>query len=67
MNQKALNALVGAIFAVVALAHILRVVMGWSVVIGTWTVPMWVSWAAFVVAGGLSCIALSFVMRREVH
>ena len=58
MDQKTFTLLAGVIFAVVALLHLLRVYMGWSVVIGDWTVPMWVSWIAFVVAGGLSYFGL---------
>src|SRR5262249_47692669 len=56
----------GVIFAVVALAHLLRIVMGWPVVVGDWAVPMWVSWVGFVVAGGLCYVATSLAMRRFV-
>lgn len=34
----------GAIFAVVGLLHLLRVVNIWPVQLGPWSVPMWVSW-----------------------
>jgi hypothetical protein len=34
----------GAVFAVVAALHLLRVVNGWNFVIGPWDLPMWVSW-----------------------
>ena len=54
MDQKTFTLLAGVIFAVVALLHLLRISMGWPVVIDDWTVPMWVSWIALVVAGGLS-------------
>jgi hypothetical protein len=64
MDQKTFTLVAGAIFAVVALLHILRILMGWPAVIDGWTVPMWVSWIAFVVAGGLSCFALNLAMRR---
>lgn len=43
----------GAIFGLIALLHILRVVLDWSAQIGTWTVPFWVSWIAIFVSGGL--------------
>jgi len=64
MDQKTFTLIAGVIFAVVALLHLLRVYMAWPVMIGGWTVPMWVSWIGFVVAGGLSYFALSFAMRR---
>ena len=54
MDQKTFTLLAGVIFAIVAFIHLLRIYMGWPVVIGDWTVPMWVSWVALVVAGGLS-------------
>ena len=62
MDKKTFTLLAGVIFAIVALLHLLRIYMGWPVVIGNWTVPMWVSWIGFVVAAGLSYFA--FAMRR---
>ena len=44
MTEKAFSAIAAVIFALVALLHLLRLVMGWSIVIDSWTVPMWVSW-----------------------
>ena len=38
------------IFAVVAIAHIVRLVKGWNVAIGPYNVSMNVSWVALVVA-----------------
>ena len=55
MDQKQFSLVAGAIFAVVAAVHLLRVYMGWPVVIGNWDVPMWLSWIGLIVAGGLSC------------
>ncbi len=42
MTEKTFATIAAAIFALVALLHLLRLVMGWSVVIDSWTVPMWV-------------------------
>jgi len=64
MDQKTFTLLAGVIFVIVALLHLLRIYMGWPVVIGDWTVPMSVSWIALVVAGGLSYFALSLTRRR---
>jgi hypothetical protein len=33
--------------------------MDWPVAIGGWNAPMWISWIAVVVAGGLSYFALT--------
>ena len=54
MTEKTFATIAAVIFALVALLHLLRLVMGWSVVIDSWTVPMWVSWVGLVVAGGLT-------------
>lgn len=64
MDQKTFNQIAGLIFAVVALLHLLRAYMGWQIVIGDWTVPMWLSWIAFVVTGGLAYFGLSLALRR---
>jgi hypothetical protein len=31
----------GVIFAVVALFHLVRIFMEWTVIIGDWSIPMW--------------------------
>jgi hypothetical protein len=37
--------------------------MDWSVIIGDWSIPMWVSWVALIVAGGLSLVGLRLSQR----
>jgi hypothetical protein len=64
MNQKTFSAVAGLIFAVVALFHLLRIYMGWSAVIGSWTVPMWLSWIGLVVAGSLSYFGMRLATRN---
>lgn len=54
MNQKLFSLVAGSIFLVVALAHALRLVFGWHVVLQGWTVPLWVSWIALVISGFLA-------------
>jgi len=43
---------------VVALFHLVRIYMSWPVMIGDWSVPMWVSWIGLVIAGGLAFFGL---------
>lgn len=40
--------------ALIAIAHLLRVLAGWTIVINATALPMWPSIVAFVVAGWLS-------------
>jgi hypothetical protein len=49
-----------AIFTVVAVLHILRMLYGWEVVINGMNVPMWVSVLAAIITGGLA-----FALWRE--
>jgi len=63
MDQKTFSAVAGVIFASVALLHLSRIYMGWPAVIGSWAVPMWVSWIGLVVAGGLSYFGLRLAAR----
>jgi hypothetical protein len=63
MDQKTFTAIASAIFAAVALVQVLRIYFGWPVVIGTWSVPMWISWIAVVVDGGMSYFGMSLARR----
>lgn len=63
MTERTFATIAAVIFALVALLHLLRLVLGWSVVIDSWTVPMWVSGLGFVVAGTLSYYAARLAMH----
>lgn len=54
MKQKTFSLVAGLIFLVMAILHILRLTIGWHVVIADWIIPMWVSWIALPIAGFLS-------------
>jgi len=53
----------GVIFAVVALFHLVRILTEWTVIIGDWSIPMWVSWIGLVVAGALALLGLRLSER----
>jgi hypothetical protein len=63
MEAKTFFLVAGVIFGVVALFHLVRIIMDWSVTIGDWSIPMWVSWVALIVAGGLSLVGLRLSQR----
>lgn len=46
------------IFAVMALAHAYRLFTHFQIIVGSHTIPEWVSIAALVVTGGLSLLLL---------
>jgi hypothetical protein len=51
--------LAGVIFGVVAILQLWRALAGWPVTIGQTAIPVWASWVAFVIAGGLAWIGIS--------
>ncbi len=59
MNQKTLTRITGIIFAVIGVLHLLRAVFGWQAVIGSVTIPMWLSWVALAVAAYLAYSAFT--------
>jgi hypothetical protein len=52
----------GIVFAVVAIIQAFRAISDWPVQVGPIAVPVWFSWVAVLVAGGLSVWA--FRSRR---
>ena len=62
MNQKTFTLTTGVVFSIIAVLHILRVLFGWEAVIGSWTVPLWISWVAIAASGYLAYTA--FKLRR---
>jgi hypothetical protein len=63
MNTKAYLIVSTFIFAVVAVMHLLRLVMGWSVVLGMTSVPLWVSMLAVLISASVAIWGLSLVRR----
>jgi hypothetical protein len=47
-------AISGSIFAIVAFAHLIRIIDGWEVVVNGQAVPMTISYLAFVATGLLA-------------
>ena len=58
MNQRTYFVISGVIFGGVALLHLLRLINHWEVILGPWTMPLWLSWLGLFLAGGLSVWAL---------
>jgi hypothetical protein len=63
MDRKTFFIVAGIIFVLVALVHLARIYMDWPVVIGDWSVPIWVSWIGLVIAGGLAIFGLRLAAR----
>jgi hypothetical protein len=54
MSQRTFALVAGLVFSVVAAAHLARLILGWSVILNGWIIPMWVSVIALVVSGSLA-------------
>ena len=63
MSRKAYFLVAASIFSLVCLLHLARIVFGWSLVIGNWSVPMWLSWVGLVVAGALAYFGFSLAAK----
>jgi hypothetical protein len=59
MSKDTFRMTAGIIFALVALLHTLRLLLGWEAVIGGWAVPMWFSGLALPLAGYLAYTAFT--------
>lgn len=51
-----------AVFTVVAVVHLIRLFLGWEVIVVGFVVPVWWSGLGLVVAGGLA-----LMVWREAH
>jgi hypothetical protein len=59
MTADNFSRLAAVIFAVVALAHLVRAVSGWPITLGDISLPVWASWVAFIVAAMLAWLGLT--------
>ena len=58
--MKPFTTLAVVVFTMVAVLHLLRIFMGWEVVVGGTVIPMWASYLGLIIAGGLA-----FLLWRE--
>jgi hypothetical protein len=63
MPRRAYLLVTAVIFSLVALLHLARIGFGWSAVLAGWSVPMWLSWIALVVAGVLAYSGFSLAAQ----
>ena len=63
MSWKTFSLVVGLIFLLVAVMHGLRLALRWEAVVNGWSVPMWVSALALLIAAYLAFEGLMFGRR----
>ncbi len=54
IKEKTYFGIIGIIFLIIAILHLLRIIFNWDAQISAFNVPMWLSWIALVIAGYLS-------------
>ena len=62
-SERTLLMIAGIIFLVVSLAHLVRLLFNVSVAFGGLELPLWISWAGFLLAGYLAYSSFSFARR----
>jgi hypothetical protein len=65
MKTKTYLLISGVIFSVVFLGHLLRIVFGWPLIIGTYDVPMAISWMGMFLTAGLVVWVIVMLTREE--
>lgn len=63
MKTKAYLMVSTVIFAIVAVAHLIRFMMGWPAILGTWDVPLSASLVAVLVSASVAIWGIA-LMRR---
>jgi hypothetical protein len=63
MTEKNYLLISAAIFAIVALLHLIRLFAHWSIQVGTMTFPFWGSWLALILTVALSIWAFRLVFQ----
>lgn len=48
------TAIAAAVFAIISLMHLLRIILCWEVTVNSVVIPQWLSIIGFIIAGGLS-------------
>jgi hypothetical protein len=63
MKTKAYLIVSTVIFSLVAVIHLMRFALGWSVQLGTWNVPLWMSLLAVLVSASVAIWGLTLARR----
>ena len=60
--MKPFTTIAVVVFTLVSVLHLLRIAMGWEVLIGGVAVPIWASYLGLIISGGLA-----FMLWRELR
>lgn len=63
MTDRIYHKIVSYIFLVIAAVHLIRALDGWEAVINGVSIPLWVSWAAVLIALYLALRGFSYAKK----
>lgn len=63
MNSKQYLQITSVIFIAISLLHGLRLYRGWEAVIADWSMPIWLSWLALVIAAFLAISGIKLAKK----
>lgn len=63
MSHQVFSFAAGAVFLLVALLHVLRLIFAWEAILDGRVMPMWMSWVAVVITGFLAVQGLRLSRR----
>ena len=63
MNKKTYYISSSILFMIVAIAHAVRAIAGWELIIEGTTIPLWMSWVAVVLTGYLAIRGFSYAKK----
>jgi hypothetical protein len=64
-SSRVLFIVIGLIMAAFAIIHFLRLAFGWSVMIGEWDAPMWISWVGIIIAAYISYTSFHLAGKKN--
>lgn len=64
-SERSLLLVAGIIFLAVAIAHLLRLALGVTILFGTFALPAWLSWMGVIVTAYLSYASFHFALARR--
>jgi hypothetical protein len=64
-SERMLLKIVGTVFLVVAVGHLLRVTLGLDLILGDFEIPDWVSWLGIILTGYLAYASFHFARHRH--
>lgn len=66
MNHKTYFLISATVFLAGAIVHVMHLLGGWKFALGNFILPIWMSVAAVVLAGSLSCIGFRFALKEDL-